>query len=157
MAILALPNSAILLIKLQKICHANNGIDIAAAAGTQILSAADGTVVGTGTGAGAYGNWVTIKHNITTSSGNRALITLYAHLSSFRVAAGQQVAQGELIGFEGNTGNTTRLLYGPHRGFHLNFTIFDAEGYGVAPGKYENVFGPYQVPYGATYNPLDFL
>lgn len=135
----------------------HNGLDIASPAGTQIYAAADGTVVGAGTGGGAYGNWVAIKHNIATSSGNRGLITLYAHMSSFRVSVGQPVEQGELVGFEGNTGNTTRLLYGPHRGFHLHFTVFDAEGYGVAPGKFENIFGPYQVPYGATYNPLDFL
>lgn len=135
----------------------HNGLDIAGPAGSQIFSAGDGVVVGIGTGQGAYGNWVTIKHNVATSSGNRALVSLYAHMSTFRVSVGQQVSQGELIGFEGNTGNTTRLLYGPERGFHLHFTIFDAEGYGVAPGKYENIYGPYQVPFGASYNPLEFL
>jgi murein DD-endopeptidase MepM/ murein hydrolase activator NlpD len=135
----------------------HNGIDIAAPAGTQIYAAGDGTVINTGTGEGAYGNWVTIRHNIPTADGNRALISLYAHMSSFRISVGQTVTRGELIGFEGNTGNTTRLLYGPHRGFHIHFTLFDAEGYGVAPGKFESVYGPYQVPYGATYNPLEFL
>jgi hypothetical protein len=64
---------------------------------------------------------------------------------------------GDLIGFEGNTGNTTRLLYGPHRGYHLHFTIFDARGFGVAEGAHPKTYGAYQVPYGAPYNPLDFL
>lgn len=135
----------------------HNGIDIAASAGTRIYAAADGVVADTGTGSGAYGNWVTIRHTIQTKSGPRDLITLYAHMSSFRVKDGQTVKQGDLVGFEGNTGNTTRLLYGPHRGYHIHFTIFDADGYGVADGKLTKAFGAYRVPYGATYNPLDFL
>lgn len=131
----------------------HNGIDIAAPAGALIYAAGDGVVLDVGTGVGAYGNWVTVKHNVAS----RSLITLYAHMSSFRVRDGQTVKQGDLIGFEGNTGNTTRLLYGPHRGYHIHFTIFDAEDYGVAEGKLTKAFGAYRVPYGATYNPLDFL
>lgn len=133
----------------------HNGIDIASPAGTPIYAAADGEVLHTGTGQGAYGNWVTIKHN--NIAGSRALITLYAHMSSFRVKSGQEVKMGDLVGFEGNTGNTTRLLYGAHRGFHIHFTVFDAEGYDVAEGQFTKVFGSYKVPYGYTYNPLDFL
>ena len=135
----------------------HNGIDLAGPAGTPIYAAADGEVIDNGTGSGAYGNWVAIKHNIATKSGNRALITLYAHMSSFRMKVGQMVKQGDLVGFEGNTGNTTRLLYGPERGYHLHFTVFDAEGYGVSEGKYSNIYGAYRVPYGYTYNPLEFL
>ena len=131
----------------------HNGIDVAARAGTSIYAAGDGVVLDTGTGTGAYGNWLTIKHQV----GTRALITLYAHMSSFRVKEGQAVKQGDLVGFEGNSGNTTRLLYGPHRGYHLHFTIFDADGYGVAKGSLTKAFGTYYVPYGATYNPFDFL
>jgi len=132
----------------------HNGIDIAAPAGRQIVAAYDGVVADTGTGQGAYGNWVTIRHDV---SGGRQLITLYAHMSSFKLAKGQAVKMGDLVGFEGNTGNTTRLLYGPHRGYHLHFTIFDAEGYGVSKGTLVKQFGSYFVPYGATYNPMDFL
>ncbi|MBI2355753.1 MAG: peptidoglycan DD-metalloendopeptidase family protein [Candidatus Doudnabacteria bacterium] len=133
----------------------HNGLDIAGPAGTPIYAAADGTVLDSGTGQGAYGNWIAIKHN--NIAGGRALITLYAHLSSFKAHPGQEVKQGDLVGFEGNTGNTTRLLYGSHRGYHLHFTVFDAEGYDVAEGQFTKIFGSYRVPYGYTYNPLDFL
>lgn len=133
----------------------HNGLDIASSAGTPIYSVADGVVLDTGTGQGAYGNWVTIKHAVT--AGGRSLISLYAHMSSFKLQEGQTVKQGDLVGFEGNTGNTTRLLYGPHRGYHLHFTLFDEEGYGVAQGQFSRIFGPYRVPYGYTYNPLEFL
>jgi murein DD-endopeptidase MepM/ murein hydrolase activator NlpD len=132
----------------------HNGIDIAAPAGRQIYSAYDGVVQDTGMGQGAYGNWVTIRHTVT---GGRQLISLYAHMSSFKVAKGDTVKMGDLVGFEGNTGNTTRLLYGPHRGYHLHFTIFDAQGYGVSKGTLVKQFGTYYVPYGAAYNPMDFL
>lgn len=131
----------------------HNGIDVAAPAGRQIYAVYDGVVEDTGTGQGAYGNWVAIRHTV---SGGRQLISLYGHMSSFRMKEGQQVKAGDLVGFEGNTGNTTRLLYGPHRGYHLHFTVFDAEGYGVSKGTIKS-FGTYYVPYGATYNPLDFL
>ncbi len=74
-------------------------------------------------------------------------------MRSYNVAAGSAVKMGDLIGYEGNTGNTTRLLYGPHRGYHLHFTVFDRKGYTVTKGSYGN----YYVPSGATYNPLNFL
>lgn len=135
----------------------HNGIDLAAPAGKPIYAAASGTVANCGSGQAAYGNWCTIKHTVETNNGPRNIITLYAHMMSVKIAAGQSVQQGDLIGYEGNTGNTTRLLYGSDRGFHLHFTVFDAEGYTVTPGKYTNIYGPYSVPSGVTYNPMNFL
>lgn len=134
----------------------HNGIDIANAPSTPIYAAGDGTVAATGTGSGAYGNWVAIKHT-TGKFEAHPIVTLYGHMTSFVLQTGQVIKLGDLVGFEGNTGNTTRLLYGPHRGYHLHFTVFDAEGFGVSEGAYPKVYGPYKVPYGATYNPLDFL
>lgn len=133
----------------------HNGVDIAAPAGTSIYAAADGVVVGTGTGQAAYGNWVAIKHDITKAG--HQIITLYGHMSSFKVKNGQSIKKGTLVGYEGNTGNTSRLLYGPDRGYHLHFTVFDAVGFKITPGSYTKVYGPYSVPSGYTYNPYDFL
>ena len=135
----------------------HNGIDLAAPAGEPIYAAAAGKVVGTDTGEASYGNWVAIRHSITTKSGVRDIISLYAHLRSIKVRLGQELEEGTLIGYEGNTGNTTRLLYGPDRGYHLHFTVFDAEGFGINQGKYTKIYGHYTVPYGYTYNPLDFM
>lgn len=135
----------------------HNGWDIAAPAGKPIYAAADGVVTGCNSSNASYGNWCAVKHNIQTSSGSACIITLYAHMRSYKAAPGQTVREGDLIGYEGNSGNTTRLLYGPGRGFHLHFTIFDCEGYGVAQGKYAKTYGPYTVPYGYTYNPKDFI
>lgn len=135
----------------------HNGIDLAAAAGTPIYAAADGTVNACDTGDAAYGNWCTIKHTISAKGGDRCIVTLYAHMRSIKAKQGQKISQGDLVGYEGNTGNTTRLLYGPHRGYHLHFTVFDCEGFGIQEGKYSKVYGSYSVPYGYTYNPLDFF
>lgn len=132
----------------------HNGIDIAAPPGTPIYAAADGIVVACDTGEAAYGNWCAIKHTLTDG---RQIITLYAHMRTFKVAKGAQVVQGDIVGYEGNTGNTTRLLYGPDRGYHLHFTVFDAQGFGIAPGTYQAKYGHYTVPYGYTYNPATFL
>ncbi|MEZ4180515.1 MAG: peptidoglycan DD-metalloendopeptidase family protein [Candidatus Doudnabacteria bacterium] len=135
----------------------HNGIDIAAPAGEPIYAAGDGVVANCGTGQAAYGNWCTVKHNIATNSGNRCIVTLYAHMRTIKVGVGASVKRGDLVGYEGNTGNTTRLIYGPERGFHLHFTVFDCDGYRVTAGKYSNVYGPYYIPSGYTYNPMNFL
>lgn len=135
----------------------HNGLDIAAPAGQPIYAAADGTVATCDTGEAAYGNWCTIKHNIEAASGNRCVVSLYAHMRSIKVSRGQAVKRGDLVGYEGNTGNTTRLLYGPERGYHLHFTVFDCDGYTVTAGKYSSVYGAYSVPSGVTYNPMNFL
>ncbi len=135
----------------------HNGIDVAAPAAQPIYAAADGTVLYTDRSDASYGNWVAIKHSISTKTGTREIITLYAHFRSFIVKPGQKVQQGDLIGYEGNTGNTTKKLYGPERGYHIHFGVYDAEGFGVSDGAYGRIYGPYKIPYGYTYNPLDFL
>lgn len=135
----------------------HNGIDIAAPAGTKIYAAGDGVVYATGTGKAAYGNWVVVKHTINKDNKSFNIYTLYAHLRSFIVSPGQAIKGGDLIGYEGNTGNTTRLLYGPEAGNHLHFTVFDEEGFGIREGVYSGAYGSYQIPYGYTYNPMNFL
>ena len=136
----------------------HNGLDIAAPAGTAVRAAGDGVVYSTGTGQTAYGNWVVIKHTVQTDdNGMRNVFTLYAHLSKILVSSGQGLLQGDIVGTEGNTGNTTRLLYGPERGYHLHFSIFDEEGFGIKEGAYQDIYGAYRIPYGYTYNPLEFF
>lgn len=135
----------------------HNGLDIAGPAGTPIYAAADGVIEATGTGETAYGNWVVIRHSGIKATNGHEILTLYGHMRTFVVKKGQSVKQGTLIGYEGNTGNTSRLLYGPDRGYHVHFTVFDGVGFGISNGAYQAKYGPYQVPYGYTYNPKDFL
>jgi len=87
-----------------KIARAHLGTDLAAPAGTPIRSVGDGVVVEAGY-KGGNGNYVTIRHNSTYTTG-------YLHMS--RIAAGMRsganVRQGEVIGYVGSTGWAT----GPH-------------------------------------------
>lgn len=90
----------------------HSGTDIGAPGGTPILAAADGTVAianAIDSWGGGYGYHIKINHNDTFD-------TLYAHCSSIRVTVGQEVKQGEVIGYVGTTGNST--------GNHLHFEIW---------------------------------
>lgn len=83
----------------------HKGIDFAATKGTPVHAVAGGTIVSAGHIAendGRYGNVVIIDHGAQRS--------LYAHLNSVNVKAGQQVQAGQLIGAVGQTGFAT----GPH-------------------------------------------
>ncbi len=85
----------------------HTGIDIGAAAGSAVVAADSGTVA-VATYSSSYGNYVTIYH----SNGD---YTLYAHMSSLAVTAGQNVTQGDVIGYVGSTGWAT----GPHLHFEI--------------------------------------
>lgn len=84
----------------------HTGIDFGAPCGTPIYAPADGTVEIAGQTTVVYGggNVLWISHGV--KQGN-ALMTIYYHNSSVIVSAGQSVKQGQLVGYSGNTGNST--------------------------------------------------
>lgn len=84
-----------------------------------VYAAEDGTVDQvqdwdghTKTGMQSYGTMVRIKH---APYEGKPLQTRYAHLSSYCVKLGQQVKEGDLIGYSGTTGNVF--------GAHLHFEV----------------------------------
>lgn len=105
----------------------HSGIDLVNSIGSPVYAAASGTVTATLSQKDSdghyigYGNYITIGHNARYS-------TLYGHLQSFRVSPGDEVKQGDVIGYEGTTGWST----GPH----LHFEVWE---------------------YGARQNPLNYL
>ncbi len=98
----------------------HNGVDIGGGQGTAIVASRPGTVVTVisschptsswGCG-GGFGNYVTIAH-----AGGMA--TIYAHLATVSVGAGQQVEAGQALGTMGNSGNSY--------GRHLHFEVREA-------------------------------
>jgi murein DD-endopeptidase MepM/ murein hydrolase activator NlpD len=97
----------------------HEGIDIGVGYGTPIHAAAAGTVIYCGWEEG-YGNFVVLDH------GN-GLATAYGHQSQIAVTCGQQVAQGQVIGYVGCTGHCT----GPHLHFEVRIdgNAVDPMGY----------------------------
>ena len=89
--------------------YIHKGADIASAAGTPIVAAADGVVVRSefDTRSG-YGNMVVLEHAF-------GFTTLYAHMRDRRVQVGQRINQGQLLGTMGATGVAT--------GVHLHYEI----------------------------------
>ncbi|MDA0180124.1 peptidoglycan DD-metalloendopeptidase family protein [Solirubrobacter phytolaccae] len=81
------------------------GIDIAAAVGTPIRAAESGKVV-LASWTGGYGNYTCVQHG-------GALSTCYAHQVRYGTSVGASVSKGDVIGYVGNTGNST--------GAHLHF------------------------------------
>lgn len=90
--------------------NGHGGVDIGAPAGSPIYAAASGTVqVATyHQHKYSYGNYVVIDHG-------GGIKTLYAHMTSYTVGAGQSVNQGDVIGYVGNTGYSF--------GNHLHFEV----------------------------------
>lgn len=99
----------------------HTGIDIQSYYGGPEYAAASGTVVTSGWSNIGYGYHVVIDHG-------GGVKTLYAHQSQQPpVSVGQYVEQGQVIGFEGATGNVT--------GEHLHFEV-QINGTAVNPRPY---------------------
>jgi murein DD-endopeptidase MepM/ murein hydrolase activator NlpD len=88
--------------------HFHMGIDLVEPFGSTVYAADDGVVAVVGSSTSGYGNYVVLIHS-------GGLETLYGHLSTALVKVGQRVTQGQAVGLEGSTGNST----GPHLHFEL--------------------------------------
>jgi LysM repeat protein len=97
--------------------HFHTGIDLLAGYGTPIVAAAGGKVTATG-----YAFDFGIRVEVTDSFG---LVEVYAHMSQLAVAVGQEVQQGEKVGYVGSTGLSV--------GAHLHFQL-EVGGTPTAPG-----------------------
>lgn len=91
--------------------NGHRGMDIAGPYGTPIVAAESGEVIDGNnydSWGMSWGYYVLIYHNSTYT-------TRYAHLSSLAVSTGDYVSRGQVVGYEGSTGNST----GPHLHFEV--------------------------------------
>jgi len=109
---------------------AHEGIDYAARNGTPIHTIGNGTVVKSGDVGDGYGISVFVDH------GN-GYLTQYAHMSKAAVGYGAKVKPGQVIGYEGSTGDST----GPHLHFEVHKGMWNQieparwlRSHGVNPG-----------------------
>lgn len=96
-------------------------IDFNVPRGTKVFATGAGRVVRAGNSGSGYGVFVEIDHGFGYQS-------LYAHLTVNKVAVGDSVERGQLIGLSGNTGYS--------KGPHLHYEV---------------------IKYGVKVNPLDYF
>jgi hypothetical protein len=106
--------------------------------GSPIRAVLDGTVQFAGTN-GAYGKQVRLTH-----SGGAE--TWYNHLSVISVKRGEKVRQSKILGYEGNTGQST----GPHLHLELRINGQDVDPMPYLKGAALPEGGATQVGTGAT-------
>lgn len=95
----------------------HNGIDIANALGTPIISATAGTVIDAGPAAG-YGNWVRVRTDDN-------YILVYGHMEQIFTQVGARVNAGDEIALMGSEGQST----GPH----LHFGVYTDQEIAIDP------------------------
>lgn len=95
--------------------------------GGEVIHAKDGAA---GSGLGGYGITVCVK---CPDSGH---LHVYAHLDSVAVKVGEHVKQGQVLGYQGNTGQST--------GSHLHYEIrkTSSPSYGWIADRENNCFEP---------------
>ncbi len=108
------------------------GMDFTAPTGTDIYATGNGRVLSAGWQQG-YGNCVEIDHGF-------GYVTLYAHMHTISVNAGQTVNRGEVIGLVGNTGKST----GPHLHYEVHYKgeIMNPQNYyflDLSPEEYDKM------------------
>jgi murein DD-endopeptidase MepM/ murein hydrolase activator NlpD len=87
--------------------HFHTGVDLLAGYNTPIVAAAGGKVTAAGPA-----DYFGIRVEVTDSFG---LVEVYAHMAQVAVAVGQEVQQGQRVGYVGSTG----LSIGAHLHFQL--------------------------------------
>ncbi len=91
--------------------YRSNSVDLGGVpAGTNLVAAADGVVITSKNSGwnGGYGNYMIIQHENNTT-------TIYGHMQHAGLPVGTRVAQGQVIGQIGRSGNAT--------GVHVHFEV----------------------------------
>jgi murein DD-endopeptidase MepM/ murein hydrolase activator NlpD len=92
----------------------HQGIDFAGKENAPIFAMGNGTVFAAGWNYTGYGISVVIDHH-------NGYLSHYAHMNKTNVSAGQEVHPGDLIGWEGSTGDST----GPHLHFEVHHGMWN--------------------------------
>ena len=118
----------------------HNGIDMAAGYGSPIYAIANGQIIANGKNDG-WGNWVAIQH-----PNQYNLVSIYSHMSALSfLQVGTGVYAGQIVGYEGNTGNVT--------GSHLHLSIYE-DFFTYINEKKDQLYFNY---FEGSVNPFDYL
>ncbi len=118
----------------------HNGIDMASGYGDPIHTIAEGKIIANGKNDG-WGNWVAIQH-----PNQYNLVSIYSHMSALSfLQVGTAVYAGQVIGYEGATGNVT--------GSHLHLSLYK-DFFTYVNEKKDQLYFNY---FEGSINPLDYL
>jgi murein DD-endopeptidase MepM/ murein hydrolase activator NlpD len=116
-----------------KVPKFHEGVDFSAPPGTDIYATGDGVIMESDRSKSGYGNQIVIDHGFGYK-------TMYAHMQSYKVRAGERVKRGQIIGTVGTTGKSTS----PHLHYEvwknnipvnpINYFFND-----VSPEQYEEI------------------
>ena len=106
----------------------HSGMDIAAPLDTPVYAPANGLVIFSGWN-GGYGKAIELDNG---EINGKRVSSLFGHLNNWIVESGQTVNKGEIIGYVGNSGNST--------GSHLHFGVRE-NGKPVNPTIYIGNYG----------------
>lgn len=112
----------------------HTGVDYACPIGTPVYAAQGGTVVAGGWGR-SYGVQILVDQDALNDGTPQRIAggwAIYAHLSKSNVKAGDRVEKGDLIGYTGNSGNST----GPHLHFEVRNNVRWSAGSEVDPNPF---------------------
>lgn len=116
----------------------HNGVDLTSGFGTPIKAIGAGKILVSGANNG-WGNWAAILHE-------NGLVSLYSHINApIGLANSTPIEKGDIIGFEGATGNTT--------GAHLHLSLYYEFFTFINPRNSQIYFNYFD----GTLNPLDYL
>ena len=118
----------------------HNGIDMDDGYGSPIYAIANGQIIANGKNDG-WGNWVAIQH-----PNQYNLVSIYSHMSALSfLQVGTGVYAGQIVGYEGNTGNVT--------GSHLHLSIYE-DFFTYINEKKDQLYFNY---FEGSVNPFDYL
>ena len=118
----------------------HNGIDLVSGFGSPIFAIGSGVVLASGNNAG-FGNWVAIKHDA-----GGGMVSVYGHMiSPTPLRIGGAVTTDSIVGYEGNTGNST--------GAHLHLSLYK-DFFTYLNPKNNQLYFNYA---NGSVNPLDYL
>jgi hypothetical protein len=114
--------------------NGHTGVDFPVAVGTPVRAAASGVVQHVGWYSGSYADnpyWISPSFaGFVLVIDHGSFVGIYAHLSSSPVNVGQQVSEGDIVAYSGNSGGST----GPH----LHFEVLP-DGWDFNNGMYGRV------------------
>ena len=120
----------------------HNGIDMASGLGSPVHAIGNWIIVADGLNNPGWGNWVAIRHPDQNN-----LVSIYGHMSSLAfLTVGTAVTQGQIIGYEGNTGNA--------EGYHLHLSLYKDFFTYINENRGGQLYFNY---FEGTINPLDYL